>query len=346
MIQSRDTTIDTLRGLAIFTMVAANMAPGVLAEPHPFWFRIYGTFAAPLFILISGMMVTLTSKTKDHTLKYFFVRGVIIMIVGALIDVLIWKIYPFTSFDVLYLIGISIPLAYLSIRLNTLSRWVIVIFIFVFTPFLQKILGYTDYPTEFYLWGGQTIMVANQTKIFNHWLIDGWFPLFPWLGFSLLGVNLALLRWKSQSHTTFGKSAIFLIGISILFFGSIIWKFYPESLLIRDGYSELFYPPTIGYVLSSIGLIVILFSVVDRRPSVTLYKPLQALGNSALFMYILHLALIEYIISPIWSEENLQTFLVIYIALLFSLLVIAYGLRILKTYWRKKPFLVRFLLGS
>ncbi len=89
MIQSRDTTIDTLRGLAIFTMVAANMAPGVLAEPHPFWFRIYGTFAAPLFILISGMMVTLTSKTKDHTLKYFFVRGVIIMIVGALIDVLI-----------------------------------------------------------------------------------------------------------------------------------------------------------------------------------------------------------------------------------------------------------------
>lgn len=346
MIQSRDITIDTLRGLAIFTMVAANMAAEVLAEPHPFWFRFYGTFAAPLFILISGMMVTLTTQTKGHTLKYFLVRGMMIMIVGALVDVLIWKIYPFTSVDVLYLIGISIPLAYLFLHLNPLSRWVIVISIFVVTPVLQKILGYTDYPTEFYLWGEQTVMVANQTNILNHWFIDGWFPLFPWLGFSLLGVNLALLRRKAQSYTTFEKSAIFLIGISILVFGSIIWRFYPGSLLIREGYSELFYPPTIGYVMSSIGLIVILFSIVDRSPSVTIYKPLQALGRSALFMYILHLAIIEYIIAPIWSEKNLPTFLLIYIVLSFSLIVIAYGLGVLKTKWRKQPFLIRFLLGS
>ena len=50
----RDKTIDILRGLAIFTMIAANISPYVLIEPHPFWFRLYGSFAAPLFILISG----------------------------------------------------------------------------------------------------------------------------------------------------------------------------------------------------------------------------------------------------------------------------------------------------
>lgn len=345
MVHNRDITIDILRGLAIFTMVAANMAAEVLAEPHPFWFRFYGTFAAPLFILISGMMVAFTTQTKGHTLKYFLVRGMMIIIAGVLVDMLIWRVYPFMTVDVLYLIGLSIPLAYLFLHLNTLSRWVLVISIFVVTPILQNVLGYTDYPTEFYLWGEPTAIVANQTNIFNHWVIDGWFPIFPWLGFSLLGVNLALLRWKSQSDS-FGKNITFLIGICILIFGSIIWRFYPGSLLTREGYSELFYPPTIGYVMSAVGMIVVLFSIVDWRPSVILYKPLQALGKSALFIYILHLALIEYIIAPLWSEQTFQSFLLIYIVLSFFLILIAYGLKVLKTIWKDRPFMIRFLLGS
>ena len=217
---NRDKTIDILRGLAIFTMVAANMAGPVLVEPHPFLFRFYGSFAAPLFILISGMMVALTTQTKGHNLKYFLIRGMLVITVGALIDVLIWKIYPFTTVDVLYLIGISLPLAYLFMRLNTPSQWLIVISIFFFTPFLQNIFGYADYPTEFFFpWGAPTIIIENQTNILTHWLVDGWFPIFPWLGFSLLGVILANLR---LIYKTFGGSAFFLTGIFLL----VIWQCY------------------------------------------------------------------------------------------------------------------------
>lgn len=346
MAHYRDASVDILRGLAIFTMVAANMSPYVLAEPHPLWFRLYGTFAAPLFIVLAGMMVAFTTQTKAHDLKYYLIRGVLIVTVGALIDVLIWKIYPFMTVDVLYLIGISLPLAYLFLRLNTRSQCVIIISIFLVTPILQMILGYTDYPTEFYLTGEQTTVVENQTNIFNHWMVDGWFPIFPWLGFSLLGVTLANLRWKYKSHTVFGKNTIFLIGIGMLAFGSIIWWLYPGELLTRAGYSELFYPPTIGYVMSAIGLIVILFYMVDKWSSVIVYKPLQALGESSLFMYILHLALIAYVIAPIWSEEIFQTFLLIYIILSFFLILIAYGLRVLKTKWSRRPFIIRFFLGG
>src|SRR3970282_1155771 len=98
--------------------------------------------------------------------------------------------------------------------------------------------------------------------------------------------------------------------------------------------------------MTVIGLIVILFSIVDWKPMVIAYKPLQALGESALFMYILHLALIEYIIAPIKPEQNFQTFLLIYIVLSFLLMSIAYGLRALKTFWKNHPFIIRFLLGS
>lgn len=344
MTRYRDISIDILRGLAIFIM-APSVASYVLAEPHPLWFRLYGSFAAPLFILLAGMMVALTTQTKGHGLKYLLVRGMLIVTVGVLIDVFIWKIYPFMTVDVLYLIGISLPLAYLFLRMNTWSQWVIIISIFLLTPVLQNILGYTDYPTEFYLWGEPTTIVENQTNILNHWMVDGWFPIFPWIGFSLLGVSLANLRWK-KSYTTFGKNIVFLIGIGILTFGGIIWWLYPGKLLTRAGHSELFYSPTIGYIMTAIGLIVILFYIVDKRPSVIIYKPLQALGESALFMYILRLALIEYIIAPIWSEKNLQTFLLIYIALSFFLILIAYGLRGLKTKWSNRPFIIRFLLGG
>ncbi len=340
--KDRDITIDTLRGFAIFTMVAANMAPYFLIEPHPFWFRFYGSFAAPLFILISGMMVAITAQTKGHDWKYFLIRGLLIVAVGAVIDVVMWNILPFTTVDVLYLIGISLPIAYFFSRLNKYFQWLIVIIIFLATPVLQNIFGYSDYPTEFFLTGQQTIIVENQTSIFNHWLVDGWFPIFPWLGFSLFGVILANLRLK---YKKFEKNVL-LSGVGILILGGIIWYFFPGKFLTRAGYSEVFYPPTIGYIISAIGLILTLFSIVDYRPAFIIYRPLQALGESALFMYIFHLALGRYVIANIWQKGTLQTFLILYIGVIFFLILIAYGLRTLKSYWKDRPFIVRVLLGG
>jgi uncharacterized membrane protein len=299
MLRNRDTTVDALRGLAVFTMVAANLAASVLIEPHPFWLRLYGSFAAPLFVLFSGMMVAFTSRTKHFELEHFMARGVLLVAVGALVDVLIWGIYPFTSVDVLYLISVSLPLAYLSLRLKTPFRWAVVVAIFFAAPLLQNLFGYTDYPTEFYLgeWGVQAVRVRNQTRILSHWVVDGWFPLFPWLGFSLLGVNLGETRWGGELPQPARRRLVFPLGVGVLALGGVTWRLYPGSLLVRDGYSELFYPPTPGYVLTAIGVILLLLALVDWRPTLIAYGPLRALGEAALLMYVLHLALIEYVIA-------------------------------------------------
>lgn len=338
----RDKTIDILRGLAIFTMIAANISPYVLVEPHPFWFRLYGSFAAPLFILISGMMVALTTQTKSHDFKYYLVRGILILVVGALIDVLVWNLLPFTTVDVLYLIGISLPIAYLFQRLNKSSQWLIVIIIFLATPVLQNIFGYSDYPSEFFLSGKPTIIIENQTPILNHWFVDGWFPIFPWLGLSFFGVILANLRLK---YKIFGKNFI-LSGFCLLIIGIVIWYLYPGKLLTRAGFGELFYPVTIGYITTTIGLIIILFSIVDYKNDIIAYSPLQALGESSLFMYIIHLVLGRFIIIPLWSKETMLSFLFIYLGLSIFLILIAYGLRILKSNWKDRPFIIQFLLGT
>jgi len=294
-------------------------------------------------------MVALTVETKGHEWKYFLLRGAMIMIVGVFVDVVIWNgVWPFVDVDVLYLIGLSVPLAFLFLRLGRSSQWAVIVLIFLLTPLLQKIMGYTEHINPIFLWGEQikTVPVKIQTSIFNHWIVDGWFPIFPWLGFSLLGVNLASLRWKHRVVAPFGKKTFLLIGLGILALGSTIWWFHPGSLSTRGEAIELFYPPTVGYITTTIGLILIVFYIVDRKPLLFIYKPLRALGESSLCIYVIHIPLIEYVISPIWSKQNLQSLLLIYIAFLVLLILVAYGLRVLKREWKERPFVIRFLLGG
>jgi uncharacterized membrane protein len=329
MTRNRDVSIDVLRGIAVFTMIAPNLAAQVLAEPQPIWLRLFGSFAAPLFILISGMMVYKTTITQGYQVRHFLFRGGFIVLVGVLIDVLIWKIYPFTTVDVLYLIGVSLPIAHLFSRMNRRARWIIIGLIFAATPVLQTLLGYTSYPTELTLLGQPTVIVANQTSIFSHWIVDGWFPLFPWLGFSLLGVNLAEFRWeRRKSGENRADTNILVLGALLLCLGSIAWLINPGSLLVRAGYSELFYPPTLGYVVTACGVAMILLNLVDRSRSVVVYRPLSAYGESSLFMYMFHLALIEYVIAPLLLGEDMQTFFLIYAGLAFLMAMISFGLRL------------------
>ncbi|HAJ57606.1 MAG TPA: hypothetical protein DCL35_07560 [Candidatus Omnitrophica bacterium] len=344
MVVDRDHVIDVLRGLAIFTMVAANMAASVLAPPHPFWFRLYGSFAAPLFIFISGMMIAIVAAKRAHGLKYYFARGVMVILCGVFVDVFIWRIYPFMSVDVLYLIGLSLPFAYLFMRFKGLSAWAAVVLVFLAAPLLRNTLGYTAYPLEIRFMEGPANIVENAAAVAKHWVIDGWFPVFPWIGFSLLGVIAADLRGRSGN--SFGKAGILFFGLAVLALGVIIWRFFPAAHMVRKGYSELFYPADTGYSVAAIGLIIVLFSAVDLKASLLAFKPLQALGESALFMYIFHLLLIRYCISPTWHGQGIEAFWAIYVILSFVLVLIAYELKAVKVKWKNKPFVVQFLLGG
>ena len=66
----RDIPVDLLRGIAIALMVAANTVPYLLAPPAPFPVRVLASLAAPLFILLSGMMVALSRTRKQYDLRY------------------------------------------------------------------------------------------------------------------------------------------------------------------------------------------------------------------------------------------------------------------------------------
>jgi uncharacterized membrane protein len=341
----RDLSIDVLRGVAVFTMIAANLAASALEGPHPLWFRLYGSFAAPLFVLLSGMMVAYTAKRKVYGFGHFAARGAIVIAIAALLEVVIWKFFPFMSVDVLYLIGVSLPLVYLALRMSPPARWTIVAIIFLFTPVLQQILGYADYPTEVAL-STDPGDAVDATSIFNHWLLDGWFPLFPWFGFALLGAQLADLRVRQKVRDLGRVRGSLATGAALFVSGTLIWWMYPGDLLTRGGYSELFYPPTPGFIITASGLAMMLLATIDWKPDLALYRPLRLLGESALLMYLLHIVLIKYVVAPEWEDESLETFIFLYAGMVLGLLVVAYAGRGIKSRWRHLPLPVRVLLGN
>ncbi len=127
---------DILRGLAILMMIGGNLPAVLYIEYYPFWLVLCNAWAAPLFIVISGMMVAFTTQTKGHRLKYFLARGTLLIIVGLLIEVFMLGGYPFMFFQILYLIGVSLPIAYLFSHLSAIPRWLTVTIFFLSHPLL------------------------------------------------------------------------------------------------------------------------------------------------------------------------------------------------------------------
>lgn len=339
--RSRENSLDIIRGFAVFTMVAANMAAYGLMEPHPFLFRIYGSFAAPFFISLSGYLLEKKILSGGTNPGIIINRTLFIFGAAIFIDVLIWGILPFTTMDVLYLIGLSFPIIYLLKSLPPFAKILTSIVIFFISGTIRELMGYTIYPSEFSLSGEISMPVPDQTSVLNHWLVDGWFPVFPWLGFSLLGAGTAGLRVLGAK----GKIFMQQIGFLFLIPGLIIWYFFPGPMLVRSGYTELFYPAGLGFLFTSGGLIFLSFHLAGFFPDLKI-NFISVLGESSLFMYVFHLAIISFVIQPFFSGQSIELFLLTYLLLIIIMIGLGYWLKFFKRKYLNPPLLIKFLIGG
>lgn len=357
----RDTSIDQLRGIAIFTMIAANMAAHSLLEPHPLFMRFYGSLAAPLFIFLSGMMVSYTLTHRAHSLSYYLKRGGLVVLTAALIDVFLWKVLPFSTFDVLYVIGIAMPLIYFFQKLRPAFQLSVVLIVIGLAPVLQYVFGYAAYPFELEVFEIASLQEISEVPIWKQLLVDGWFPVFPWLGVSFLGAYIGGLK-QHISPEQFQRRLV-LAGSALIAIGAALWSIFspelytnegfseaPKSadlyrmLLTREGYSELFYPPTLYYLALFLGLILLLIPSFKRLQHWSFLKPLEVYGKSSLLVYVLHTVFIVFIFNTL-DAYTVWPFIGLYLLHAIVLWGICFGVQV-GTRGRKLPFLLRFLLGG
>jgi uncharacterized membrane protein len=339
---SRDYGIDALRGLAIVAMVASHLARDLLVDPHPLWLRMYGSVAAPLFITLAGMLVAQTSARKRHPLGYYLERGLIILCLAAAVDVLLWGIYPLVGFDVLYLIGVAVPLTALFARLSSTWQTFLLVAILGLSAFCRQLYGYSEQVLAFPLTDHPSELVDEAGLIVQQWLVAGWFPMLPWLFFSFLGVRLN--DWRQAGAARFVPHVL-RVAAGLTAMGAALAWFFPPQTIVRGGYTELFYPPTLVYVLLATAVVLLLLAVAGR-PWIQ-QRFLVALGQCSLLMYIVHLALIHWVLLPLLDEVDLALFTILYTALVLVLVGLAEGVDLYKRRSeRQLPFMLRFLLGS
>lgn len=353
----RDISIDIIRGIAIVIMLGANVVGYVTScSLHPLWFDIYSSYAAPLFILLSGYMVAINITKKDRTLSYFLIRGGLLILTSAFIDVFIWWLLPFAAFDVLYVIGIGLPLVYI---LEKKSLWIktgFIAVVLIITAIMQYTLEYMEFPIEIEFlsedadYSGFTFF--NVTKALFY---DGWFPLFPWIVFPVLGSIFAHLRKNLKNNCAYLK--VVLPGI-LLFIGGLVWLYFSytnevpfDELVKREPYGEIFYPATIPYIISSLGVVLLVFALADKTRNGILWRPVTVFGQTSLFNYILHSAIVAYIIIPLFGfeEEGLHPLYIgwiVYGAVVMVSYIISLLVNLMKKKVKSKNFFFNFYFGG
>jgi uncharacterized membrane protein len=342
----RDIPVDLLRGIAIVLMVGANTVPYLLLPPVPFAIRVLSSLAAPLFILLSGMMVALSRTRKQYPLSYFLIRGGLVILIAALLEAAVWGIVPFIDMDVLFLIGISLPLVYLFLPLKRPVRWGIIAGIFCVTPLVQLVFGYPALPVQFPVASfSGAISGGILPAAARDWLIGGWFPVFPWLGVALLGAELGTIRWAKDGVTSFATRKYAAIALGMLATGTALWALFPGPQLVRYGYVELFYPPVPGFCLFVLGAVLCMFVVADLIPPACIPDPLCAMGECSLAIYILHSIIIAWIIGPAGLRLPLLQFLLCTCVFLAGMCAFACLMRLLRR-TAGQSFIVRFLAGG
>ena len=268
--KTRDSTVDIARGVATLMMIYAHYAALVMDEDlqQTLEVRLIGTFAAPLFIVMSGMMVGLSVDTRGTSWHYFLHRGMMLVITSSLLlEPFIFQCLPFALMDVLCLIGIALPLTCILHRRSVPVRCVVTVAVFAVTPWMQTYFAYREDHDDYDV--RDIVRVADLMEYIFHevprrMFIDGTFPLFPWIGFSFAGSIAATWRWGGNGAQDEQQHEIRLskdwAGIVLTAVGAWIWYHHPGPLAIRNGFCEMFYPPTSGYSVTAFGVVTMILT--------------------------------------------------------------------------------------
>lgn len=344
----RDSTIDVVRGIAIVTMVGANLAL-LLPEPHGLLIRVYSSFAAPIFVCLAGTMMALVvraDKTSKHPFSYFVKRGLFLLTMGAFIDVAGWRLFPFIGFDVLYLLGFTLPLLFLAAHLSAERVALCALWVFTLTPLLQAVFGYADVPHMPEIKDANSLFALEISAVVKHWFVDGWFPLFPWFGYGLIGIVIGKCRWQTENEVQlFSNKVAAILAIAMLAFGALIMFLAPGPLHNRAGFSELFYPATVGFISLSLGVVIALIALVDWLSSKH-WSVFRVFGEASLFMYVVHSMIISAALFPFYPQVSFTNYLLIYFALIVLLGVCGLVLRRVRSRFRGMPLLMKWVVGG
>jgi hypothetical protein len=165
-------------------------------------------------------------------------------------------------------------------------------------------LGYHAEALEVYFLEDFTL--PEFGRLAQSWFIDGWFPMLPWLGFALLGA--AFFKYFQRISDTVSASRILMwsgvfltIGLVMLFAPIPSYENFASEQIIanRGGYSEIFYPATPAYIITSIGVFLLILRLVFHSRPNAIGDVISFFGKYSMLAYLVHQILGVVLIGPV-----------------------------------------------
>lgn len=297
-------SIDILRMVAIFIMVIVHFVEN-LAGYTP---KFYG-LGAPLFAMLSGVSYRLwvngqwaRGKSEQEISKVSVRRGLFVIVLGFAFNILVWLPEDTFNWDVLTFIGAALLVLNFARRLPLSISVVVAIVSILASPLLRGLADYPAYWTNGYFDPDLTL-----TDLLVGFTTTGYFPFFPWIAYSLTGfVTASLLFPESPAGdaadleepppscwpaVACGGALLTTAGLLIL-----VRPYLPTVISQKLLGGWTMFPPTIEYVLATIGLALLLFGFahqwVDRNPAALKYTGLLNIAKTfsrySLTIYVLH----------------------------------------------------------
>jgi uncharacterized membrane protein len=270
--------------------------------------QIFGHMGAPLFVLLAGLSYSLwlaaqkrSGLSADEIVKYSFRRGMFVFALGIAVNVFIWL--PDSTFDweILTLLGASVIIL-IAVR-NWRPRILIAacILIVLMTPPLRDISHHDLYWVDGEFEYGARWALGDVLRGF---LLNGYFPLLPWLLYMLAGFALGQIYFASEDEASL-PLVLPLLGtllIALALLGALLHS-SPRlpawfARYYATGQPDGFNPMTTGLLLGSLGFMLIAMWVLNRaidlNRSVTGTGPVlmffRRYSYFALSAYVAHLA--------------------------------------------------------
>jgi uncharacterized membrane protein len=317
-------SVDVLRGLVLVIMALDHtrdfmselrFAPEDLAHTYGalFFTRFLTHYCAPVFSFLAGTgayLSTRRGKSIQQVSRFFLTRGLWLVLLELTIIDFAWGFVPWAHGGVIWVLGWSMVAMALIVRLPV--RWIAALgFSMIATHNLLDRINPAAFGRFYWLW--ILLHTHGRIAVTHNFSFSTRYVLIPWVGVMAAGFAFGALLLRPDRREwclTLGISAtamFFLLrgfnlygnGLAGLPFGyprsAGPWNIQPTlSLTVISFFNTLKYPPSLDYLLMTLGPSLILLGLLDRAKAVGgVSRILLVYGRVPLFFYILHLYLIH-----------------------------------------------------
>jgi len=321
---TRLVSVDVVRGLVMVIMALDHsrdfmtyqrFAPEDMAHTNGalFFTRFITHYCAPVFAFLAGtgaFLSTRRGKSLPELSRFFVSRGLWLVLLEFTIVDFSWGFVPWVQGGVIWILGWSMVAMALIVRLPV--RWITILGLSIigFHNLLDRIN-----PASFgkFYWVWIFLHSPGSIPITDHFSFSVRYVLIPWVGVMSLGFAFGKVLLRADRRKMIlilGISATILFfafrginvygnGVSGLPFGYPVsagpWSVQPTlSLTVISFFNVLKYPPSLDYLLITLGPALILLGLLDgAKAERGVSRILLVFGRVPLFYYVLHIYLLN-----------------------------------------------------